>query len=42
MPDIVKQAEENAKEAGVKFEITDDMDAAFEGAHVVYPRAGVH
>lgn len=39
MPHIVKQAEENAKEAGVKFEITDNMDAAFEGAHVVYPKS---
>jgi len=39
MPHIMKQAEENAKEAGVKFEVTDDMDAAFEGAHVVYPKS---
>ncbi|MDQ7065051.1 MAG: ornithine carbamoyltransferase, partial [candidate division KSB1 bacterium] len=28
-----------AREAGVKFEIVDDMDAAFEGADIVYPKS---
>jgi len=39
MPEIMAQAEKNAKEAGVKFEVTHDMDKAFEGAHVVYPKS---
>ncbi len=29
----------NAKASGTKFEIVDDMDAAFEGAHIVYPKS---
>ena len=39
MPEIMAQAEANAKKAGTKFEVVDDMDAAFEGAHVVYPKS---
>ncbi len=39
MPDVVAQAKESAKEAGVKFEVTDSMDAAFEGADIVYPKS---
>ncbi|MBN2056237.1 ornithine carbamoyltransferase [bacterium] len=39
MPDIMAQAEANAREAGVKFEVADTMEAAFEGAHVVYPKS---
>lgn len=38
-PEILKQAEANAAAARVKFEIVDDMDAAFDGAHVVYPKS---
>jgi ornithine carbamoyltransferase len=38
-PDIVALAEENARRAGTRFEIVDDMDAAFAGAHVVYPKS---
>jgi ornithine carbamoyltransferase len=38
-PEIVKQAEANAAAAGTRFEIVDDMDAAFEGAHIVYPKS---
>jgi N-acetylornithine carbamoyltransferase len=38
-PEILAQAEANAAKAGTKFEITDDMDAAFEDAHVVYPKS---
>jgi ornithine carbamoyltransferase len=39
MPEIVNQAKQNAKAADCKFEIVHDMDAAFEGAHVVYPKS---
>ncbi len=38
-PEIMAQAQANAKAAGGKFEVTDDMDAAFEGAHIVYPKS---
>ncbi len=39
MPDIVKIAEENTKISGGKFEITEDMNAAFENADIVYPKS---
>ncbi len=39
MPEIVEQARQNAAASGGKFEIVNDMDAAFEGAHVVYPKS---
>ena len=32
-------AREAAEKAGVKFEVTDDMDAAFEDADIVYPKS---
>jgi N-acetylornithine carbamoyltransferase len=35
----MEDARRNAAEAGVKFEVTDDMDAAFEGADIVYPKS---
>lgn len=35
----METAKKNAAEAGVKFEVTHDMDAAFEGADVVYPKS---
>ncbi|MFH2052811.1 MAG: ornithine carbamoyltransferase [bacterium] len=38
-PEILAQAEANAKAAGGEFRIVDDMDAAFEGAHIVYPKS---
>ncbi len=38
-PEILAQAEANAKAAGGKFRIVDDMDAAFEGADIVYPKS---
>ncbi len=38
-PEIVQQARDNAALSGSKFEIVDDMDAAFEGAHIVYPKS---
>lgn len=39
MPDIVAQAEANAKAARGSFEILTDFDAGFEGADVVYPKS---
>jgi len=39
----VEAAQSNAKESGGKFEIVDDMDAAFADADIVYPKSwGVH
>ncbi len=38
-PEIVQQAEANARASGASFEIVDDMDAAFEDAHIVYPKS---
>ena len=38
-PEMVAQAEKYAQNAGVKFEIMDDMEAAFEGADIVYPKS---
>lgn len=39
MPQTMEHARANAKKAGVNFEVTDDMDAAFEGADIVYPKS---
>ncbi len=39
MPDIVEQAKMNAAQSGGTLEIVHDMDAAFEGADVVYPKS---
>lgn len=39
MPDIVDQAEENARRSGGSFEILEDFDAGFEGADIVYPKS---
>ncbi len=39
LPEIVEQARANAARQGARFEIVDDMDAAFEGAHVVYAKS---
>ena len=38
-PEIIHQAEANARKSGVRFEIVDDMNAAFAGAHIVYPKS---
>jgi len=35
----LEAAKKNAAEAGGSFEIVDDMDAAFEGADIVYPKS---
>ncbi len=39
MPEIVAQAEENARRSGASFEILDDFEAGFRGADVVYPKS---
>ncbi len=39
MDPVVEQARKSAEEQGTKFEVVNDMDAAFEGAHVVYPKS---
>lgn len=39
MPEIVAQAKKNAEEAGVKFEIVDDMEYAFKDADIVIPKS---
>ena len=38
-PEIVEQANENARHAGAGFEIVDNMDDAFTDAHVVYAKS---
>ena len=39
MERVVDQARRNAEASGGTFQIVDDMDAAFEGADVVYPKS---
>ncbi len=39
MPEIVAQAEANARASHGSFEILDDFDAGFKGADVVYPKS---
>jgi ornithine carbamoyltransferase len=39
MPDVVARAREAATSGGGTISFTDDMDAAFEGADVVYPKS---
>lgn len=39
MPDIVGQAEENARRSGGSFEILEDFDAGFKDADIVYPKS---
>jgi ornithine carbamoyltransferase len=39
LPEIVEQAELNAKEAGVKFQISHEMDEAFGDADIVIPKS---
>ena len=38
-PEILAQAEENASRAGSSFSVEHDMEAAFAGAHIVYPKS---
>lgn len=39
MDKCMHDAQENARKAGVKFEVTHDMDEAFRGADIVYPKS---
>lgn len=39
MPQILDLAEENAKRSGGSFEVYDDFDKGFEGAHILYPKS---
>jgi N-acetylornithine carbamoyltransferase len=39
MDRCMKDARENAKAAGTKFEVVDSMDAAFDRADIVYPKS---
>lgn len=39
MPEIIQLAEDNARRSGGSFEIYDDFDKGFEGAHIVYPKS---
>lgn len=39
MPHIIEQAQKNAEDAGVKFNITHEMDQAFHDADVVIPKS---
>ena len=39
VPELVAQARQFAAASGSRLEIVDDMDAAFAGAHVVYPKS---
>jgi N-acetylornithine carbamoyltransferase len=39
MPETIQAARENARRAGVKFEIVDSMDTAFHDADVVIPKS---
>jgi N-acetylornithine carbamoyltransferase len=39
MPDVLARAEAAAKEGGATITFTDDMDEAFRGADVVYPKS---
>lgn len=38
-PEVLKACEEMAAKSGGSFSVTNDMEEAFEGAHVVYPKA---
>ncbi len=39
MPDIVQQAQDNAKKYGTGFEIVHDMDEAMKDADIIYPKS---
>lgn len=39
MKETMRIAEQNAKNAGVKFEVVDSMEAAFEDADILYPKS---
>lgn len=39
LPEIMAQAEKNAQDAGVKFEVVDNMEEACRDAHVIYAKS---
>jgi N-acetylornithine carbamoyltransferase len=39
MPDIMEQAREEARKYGAGFDVTDDMDAAFKDADIIYAKS---
>ncbi|MEN8171691.1 MAG: ornithine carbamoyltransferase [Chloroflexota bacterium] len=39
MPEIMEQAQEEARKAGAGFEVTDDMEAAFKDADIIYAKS---
>jgi len=39
VPDIMEQARQNARRYHAGFDVTDDMDEAFKGADIVYPKS---
>ncbi|MBX3063513.1 MAG: ornithine carbamoyltransferase [Anaerolineae bacterium] len=39
MPDIVQQAQDNAKKSGGSLEVLHDFDEGFKGADIVYPKS---
>ena len=39
MPEIMQQAQDNARKYGVGFDVTDNMDEAFKDADIVYPKS---
>jgi len=39
MPEIMEQAQEAARKAGAGFEVTDDMEAAFKDADIIYAKS---
>ncbi|MEL6270585.1 MAG: ornithine carbamoyltransferase [Chloroflexota bacterium] len=39
MPEIVEQAHDNVKQHGGSFEVYDDFDEGFKGAHILYPKS---
>lgn len=39
IPEVMDIARKNAAESGGSFEVSNSMEAAFEGAHIVYPKS---
>ncbi len=39
MPDIMQQAQDNARQSGGAFEVLDDFDAGFQDADILYPKS---
>lgn len=39
IPDVIEVAKKNAKESGGNFTVSNSMEEAFKGAHIVYPKS---